>query len=115
MQQVQRATVDSSDRHCPRCLQPVPAKVARCPACRTPVQTTSRVLRLAIGFAGLIALIFAVALMYQTVRNEDSDNGDVPTEEVQKAPDGALFPANSPEKGSSEAPKPEKKPPLNEK
>ena len=68
-----------------------------------------------IGFAGLIALIFAVALMYQTVREEDAGKDQAPTEEVQKTAEEELFPTPAPDDGTKEAPKPEKKPPLNEK
>ncbi len=115
MQEVQRAIADLKDNHCPRCLQPVPPKAARCPGCGQPIQTSSRVLRLIIGFAGLIALIFVIGLMYQTVRDEDAGKGAAPTEEVQKTPEEELFPPTAPDSGSKEAPKPEKKPPLNEK
>ena len=115
MQEVQRAISDLKENHCPRCLQPLPGKVARCPGCGQPIQTSSRRLRLAIGIAGLVALIFAVALMYQTVRDEDSNSADVPTEDVQKSPEEELFPQTAPDNGTKEAPKPDKKPPLNEK
>ena len=79
------------------------------------MQSSARGLRLAIGFAGLIALLFAVVVMYQTVRNEDAGKAPVPVEEVQKTPDQELFPDPPPDNGNKEAPKPEKKPPLNEK
>jgi len=115
MQEVQRAIADLKEHHCPRCLQAVPPKSARCPGCGQPIQTSSRALRLVIGFAGLIALLFAVALMYQTVRNEDAGKDDAATEEVKKTPEEELFPPPAPDDPNKEAPKPEKKPPLNEK
>ena len=115
MQDVQPATADLKGNHCPRCLQSVPEKSARCPGCGQPIQTSSRTLRLVIGVVGLIALIFAIALMYQTVRDEDANKDEVPTEEGQKTPEQELFPDKPADKGTKEAPKPEKKPPLNEK
>ena len=115
MQEVQRASADIKGNHCQRCLQPVPAKVSRCPGCGHPIQDSSRVLKLLIGFVGLIALVFAIAVMYQTVRNEDASTSEVPVDQGAKTPEEELFPPVAPDNGKKEAPKPEKKPPLNEK
>ena len=114
MQEVQRAVEDLKENKCPRCLQPLPGKVARCPGCGQPIQSSSLALRLAIGVAGVIALVFVIVLMYQTVRNEDAANKAAPTEDVHKTPEEELFPDPPPDTGSKEAPKAEKRPPLNE-
>ena len=114
MPEVQRTIADLKDNHCPRCLQAMPPKSARCPGCGQPIQNSSRVLRLAIAIAGLIALIFAVVLVYQTVRDEDAAKAGVPIEAVPKTPEQELFPDPPRNSGSKEASKPEKKPPLNE-
>lgn len=103
---MQRAIADLQDNHCPRCLQPVPAKAARCPGCRQPIQTSSRALRLVIGVAGLIALIFAIGLMYQTVREEDAGKNAAPTEEVQKTPRKSCFPHLRPTTAPRKRPSP---------
>ena len=99
---------------CPRCLQPLPRKVARCPNCNQPVQTSSRSLRLAIGIVGLLALIFAIAMVYRTVYEEDLAKSASPPHELQKSPEEELFPG-PPAQGSQTDRPPEKKPPLNEK
>ena len=83
MQEARRATADSKGERCSRCLQPVPAKAARCPHCRVPVQKSSSLLGVILGVAGLIVLLFAIALMYQTARNEDADTEEVPAGEVR--------------------------------
>ena len=101
------------DVNCPRCLQPLPGRVARCPGCGQPIQNSSLVLRLIIGVAGFLALIFVVVVMYQTARNEAAAQNAVPVEDVAKSPEEELFPPPAPA-GTKEAPKPEKRPPLNE-
>src|SRR5512133_1948136 len=115
MQEVQGAVADLKENNCPRCLQPLAGKVARCPGCGQPIEGTSLALRLAIGVAGVIALVFAVVILYQSVRNEEASNAVAPIEEGQKTPEEVLFPTPAPDSGSKAAPKPEKKPPLNEK
>ena len=69
---------------------------------------------MAIGIVGLLALLFVVALVYQTAREDEANKSAVPTEEVQKTPEEELFPPTAPDDGTRAAPKPEKKPPLNE-
>jgi hypothetical protein len=115
MQEVPQAIANLKDNHCPRCLQPVPDRAARCPGCGQPVQSSSHVLRLVIGFAGMIAIIFLVVLIFQTVRIEDAGKSEAAVENGQKTPEEELFPPVAPDTGSKQAPTPEKKPPLNEK
>jgi hypothetical protein len=112
MQENQRLGADLKETKCPRCLQLLPGRVARCPNCNQPIQTSSRALRLAIGIAGLLALIFAMAMMYRTVYEEDLAKSESP--QVQKTPEEQLFP-DPPTQGSQTDRPPDKKPPLNEK
>jgi len=114
MQDNQRLGADLKETKCSRCLQLLPGKVARCPNCNQPVETSSRALRLGIGIAGLLALIFAMAMMYRTVYEEDLAKSASPRHEVQKSLDEELFP-DSPPQGSHPDRPPDKKPPLNEK
>ena len=98
---------------CPRCLQPVPPKAARCPGCLQPIHSL-RLLPFVIGVAGLLALVFAVILMYRMVRIEDAVNTPAPVDE-SLADRQVLLPDPPPEGSKpSEPPKPEKPPPLNE-
>ena len=98
---------------CPRCLQPVPPKVERCPACFHPIQSF-RLLPWLIAAAGLLALVFAVVVMYRMVRTEDAINAPPPVDE-SLADRQVLLPDPPPEGSKPSQPaKPEKPPPLNE-
>ena len=92
---------------CPRCLQLLPGKVARCPNCGQPATTSSRRLRFAIGIVGLLALLFAIAIMYRTVYEEDLENTATSNEEVEKTPEEELFPSVPPESAKKIAPRQE--------
>ena len=104
---------DLKTDRCPRCLQPVPPKAARCPGCLQPIHSL-RLLPFAIGVAGLLALVFAVILMYRMVRTEDAVNAPAPVDE--SLADRQVLLPDPPPAGSkpAEPPKPEKPPPLNE-
>ena len=65
---VQPDLEDIEAKRCPRCLQPVPPKASRCPGCGQPIHTL-RLLPLAIGAAGLLALVFALLVMFRMMRN----------------------------------------------
>jgi len=76
---------------------------------------------MAIGVAGVLALVFAVLVLYQMVANEDAANAPPPQD--ADAPQ-EMFPGTKPANGSSEAAgsdkekkasEPDKPPPLNEK
>ena len=105
---------------CPRCLQTVPPKTSHCPGCGQPIRST-RSLILAIGFAGLLVLVFAMLVMYRLAKNEDAAKAPVPVDDADRKQE--LFPdppqassANEPAKPAKpDAPdKPDKKPPLDE-
>ena len=93
----------------------MPDKAVRCPGCGQPIQSSSRALRLFIGLAGLIVLMVVMALIYHTVGIENGGEAEASIEKLQKTPEEELFPPVAPDNGSKESPKPEKKPPLNEK
>jgi hypothetical protein len=100
---------------CPRCLQPVPPKVSRCPGCLQPIHS-QRFLPLAIGVAGLLALVFALLVMYRMVSNEDAENAPTPLDQPSVEQQQDLFPDPPPANSKpSEPAKPEKRPPLDEK
>jgi hypothetical protein len=97
---------------CSRCLQPVPVEAPRCPRCGQPIGS-KRVLPLAIGVAGLLALVFAVFLMYRMVSNEDAAKAPPPPDPA--ATQQQLFPDPPPANSkASEPARPEKRPPLDE-
>ena len=64
----------------------------------------------AIGAVGILAIVFAMLLMYQTVAEEDSSKAPIATEEATDE----LFPDPPPNSKPSEPSKPPKKPPLDE-
>ena len=84
-----RPLQDLKDERCPRCLQPVPPKAARCPGCRQPIHSL-RLLPFAIGVAGLLALVFAVILMYRMVSSEGCGQAPAPVDEIPRRPAGTL-------------------------
>ena len=98
--------------HCPRCLQTVPRKASRCPNCGQPIRSV-RGLTLAIGIAGLLVLVFAMIVMYQSVANEDAAKAPVPVE-VNVAPQEELLPDPPPVSRPNEPAKPENPPPFDE-
>src|ERR1035441_10890913 len=67
---VQPGLEDIEAKRCPRCLQPVPPKASRCPGCGQPIHTL-RLLPLAIGAVGLLALVFALLVMFRMMRSEE--------------------------------------------
>ncbi len=72
---LQSAPVERFDK-CTRCLQPVPVGAARCPGCGQPHQNR-RWIPLAIGAAGVFALVFVMLLMYYAAWKADLANADV--------------------------------------
>jgi hypothetical protein len=111
---VEPVLLDATDDRCPRCLQPVPHKAPRCPGCGQPIRTM-RMLPFAIGAAGLLALVFAVLLMYRVASNEDAANAPAPPDPAAAEKQQELFPRPTPTTSkASEPAKPEKPPPLNE-
>ena len=103
---------DTKGDRCPRCLQTVSRKARRCPGCGQPIHS-ARPFVFAIGIVGLLALVFAMLVMYQLVANEDAANAPVPVEENA---DQQQDPFRDPPRASrpDEPAKPEKKPPLDE-
>jgi predicted amidophosphoribosyltransferase len=102
---------DPKTDRCPRCLEPLPVRASRCPNCGQPIHSR-RLLPLAIGIAGLFALLFAMLLMYRMATNEEDTNAPPPVDEdAQEQP---LFRDPPADSKASEPAKPEKKPPLNE-
>lgn len=101
---------DLNDERCPRCLQPVPPKAGRCPACRQPIHSL-RLLPLTIGTVGILALVFAMLLMYRTVADEDAATAPVTMEDTGQ---DDLLPDPPPDNRTKEPAKPEKPPPLND-
>ncbi|MCU1236209.1 MAG: hypothetical protein JWP63_4176 [Candidatus Solibacter sp.] len=105
---------ESAERfdNCTRCLQPVPVRAARCPGCGQPHQNR-RWIPLAIGTAGVFALVFVMLLMYYAAWK-----ADLATAEVAPDDNGAQadIMVKTPEEGGkpSPPPAPEKKPPLND-
>lgn len=97
---------------CPRCLQAVPRRASRCPACRQPIHGI-RVLPYVAGAVSLLILAVALFVMFQVVskRPPAPATESAPTaEEVLKQ---EPLPASADSKPSP-PPKPEKRPPLNE-
>ncbi len=64
---------------CPRCLQPVPARVRRCPQCNEKVARPERNLMLLAGIVGAILLIGAIVLGLYLIPNET--DGTAPAEQ----------------------------------
>jgi hypothetical protein len=97
---------------CPRCLQAVPRRASRCPACRQPIHGI-RVLPYAAGAVSLLILAVALFVMFQVVTRRPpapvADHAPTPVEILKQEP--APVPADS---KPSPPPKPEKRPPLNE-
>jgi len=108
---LQSAPVERFDK-CTRCLQPVPVGAARCPGCGQPHQNR-RWIPLAIGAAGVFALVFVMLLMYYAAWKADLANADVVPDADAAQPEIMV---KTPEKGGkpSPPPPPEKKPPLND-
>jgi hypothetical protein len=110
---VQPDLEDIEAKRCPRCLQPVPPKASRCPGCGQPIHTL-RLLPLALGAVGLLALVFALLVMFRMMRNEDQLRAPVPADDGG-AQQGDVFPDPAPPNNkANQPPKPEKRPPLNE-
>ncbi len=97
---------------CTRCLQPVPYRASRCPGCGQP-HASRRYLPLLIGTAGIFALAFVMALMYYAVWRADMMKADPLIDEGSEKQEIMV---ETPPEGSkpAEPPKPEKKPPLND-
>jgi hypothetical protein len=86
--------------------------MSRCPGCGQPAYSL-RLLPFAIGVAGLLALVFALLLMYRVVRNEDSAGAPAPVDE-NAAEQQELLPDPPPASKANEPAKPDKRPPLDE-
>jgi len=99
---------------CPRCLQPVPPKATACPDCRLPIQRL-RILPWAMGAAGLLMLMFALLVLFRMMHTETHLKEPVPVEQTNDNPDKNLFPEPAADdKNPKTPPKPEKRPPLDE-
>jgi len=61
-------------------MQPLPDHAKRCPNCRTP-RPGGRGLPVFLGVASLVALIFLVFMMVQTMWNEEPQGDDSPPAE----------------------------------
>ena len=110
MDDANRSLEDVRADMCSRCLQPVPPKAARCPQCRQPVHRL-RLLPWVAGAAGLLALVFALLVAFHVV------GGRPPAPVAEGASQvHALEQAPPVEEDSKPGPppKPEKRPPLNE-
>jgi hypothetical protein len=108
---LQPGPVEQFDK-CTRCLQPVPTGAPRCPGCGQPHQNR-RWIPLAIGTAGVFALVFVMLLMYYAAWKSDLSNAEVVPDADGAQPEIMV---KTPEEGSkpSPPPPPEKKPPLND-
>ena len=104
---------DLKDERCPRCLQPLPVKASRCPGCGQPIHSSLRFVPIAIGIAGLLALVFAMVVMYQVVANEDAANAPAPVD-ANTPQQQQLFPDAPAADSTNQPAKPDKAPPLNE-
>jgi hypothetical protein len=62
-----------SEEICHRCLQPVLAGDAQCPACGVRLQRV-RYIPFLLGIGGLLALIFVVALMVKVVQDNEIES-----------------------------------------
>jgi hypothetical protein len=93
-----------SDESCPRCLEPVPSRAARCPQCGQPISSFRRIAPVLAGVAGILALIFLCVMVYRVVYVPEQDQA--PVVDQQAAPDGTF--AAPPETSSGhETPPPE--------
>jgi cytoskeletal protein RodZ len=102
-----------SNEVCARCLQPVPAKAARCANCGNKVNSF-RGLPLLVGFVGMAALIFVIVIMFQVVQNVDIESAP-PEQQQDESSVPQDKPAMSSEQGKADNPsKPDKPPPLNQ-
>jgi hypothetical protein len=81
------------DDLCPRCLQPVTVKMARCPNCGDRLPGFRR-LPLLLGSVGLLALLFLLGLMVVVIRNDDIENS--PPTGAQQSGDSQPSPASQP-------------------
>src|ERR1035437_5005669 len=110
---VQPGLEDIEAKRCPRCLQPVPPKASHCPGCGQPIHAL-RLLPLVIGPAGLLALLFALLVMFRMMRNEDQLRAPLPTDDGT-AQQGDVFQDPAPPNNkANQPPTPEKSPPPNE-
>ena len=108
---VQPSLEDLRVERCARCLQPVPPGSSRCPGCRQPIHRL-RVPPLALGAAGLLALVLALFVAFRLMRTEPVASGPVDEAPAQKIElSSEPPPANN---TPSQPPQPEKRPPLNE-
>ena len=73
---------------CHRCMQPVSDRAVRCPHCGTPQGPRRRATTVLIGSAALLALLFAVCVMFAAFRNEEARNAapENQTQSEQPAP-----------------------------
>jgi hypothetical protein len=69
---------------------------------------------LAIGVAGVLALLFASLVVYRSVRNEGLVPAPVPIEEDVEQQKQAFFPDSQPAGSTTQPAKPEKRAPLDE-
>jgi len=65
---------------CSRCGQLVTVAGKRCPRCGSPVGMRTKRLPILIGIAGVLALLFVVAIMVVVIQNEDLDQGPPPAD-----------------------------------
>ena len=97
---------------CPRCLEPVEPRAARCPHCGEPI-AGHRNLVLWIGVGGVAVLVFVMGLMWLAVRNDDLMKAQpLPDEESIARKEQIL--ADPKESKDDKPDKPEKPPPLNQ-
>ncbi|MGD0772210.1 MAG: hypothetical protein ABSC05_05245 [Candidatus Solibacter sp.] len=108
---VQPSREDLRVSFCPRCLQPVPPKASHCPGCRQPIHAL-RLLPWIFGAAGFLVLLFGLMFALRTMRNEPK--AAAPVEEAAPQPDGISSEPLPAVDTPSPPPKPEKRPPLNE-
>jgi hypothetical protein len=106
-------TQSTATDKCTRCLQPVPYRASRCPACGQP-HHNRRSVPLLIGAAGVFALAFVMGLMYYATWRADLMKADVPVDEDGVKQEIMVQPPSE-DSAPKEPEKPEKPPPLNDK
>jgi hypothetical protein len=80
-----------SGESCPRCLEPIPRRVARCPHCGQPISPFRRMTTIMAGVAGILALIFISVVIYRSVYIPEADQA-APAFDDQAPPDGSFAP-----------------------
>jgi len=108
---VQSSREDLRVNFCPRCLQPVPPKASHCPGCRQPIHAL-RLLPWIFGAVGFLVLLFGLLFTLRTIRNEP--RAVAPVEEPASEQPGLSTEAPPKVEAPIPPPKPEKRPPLNE-